>query len=140
MNKVPQVAEVVPEYRHLTVRLLSRCLRESNASCKKCRMVQVEIVRLQKEADPSAGLVADSRALSLTFAFGKNQPCFTAFWRHHHPTLSFAARRVLDQLEPELADEESNSLIIIRNHQCDRLQAHVLGTHQYEGIVIQHWR
>jgi hypothetical protein len=65
LDQVPEIAIEILEYGDYAIWLLPRRLSEEDASTQEARMVAGEIVRSQKEANTTSGLVADRRSLRI---------------------------------------------------------------------------
>lgn len=73
-------------------------------------MVTVEIVRMQKEADAAAHLVADRPLLAFAIGDGEEQAAFARTFRtHHHPALVGVQRDILDEIEAEFSAVKSDA-------------------------------
>jgi hypothetical protein len=84
-------------------------------------MIPIDIIGLEKEEDPPAGLVADPGALPFPYRAGEQEArTLPSGRRHHHPALFPLHWTILEQLEAELFPKEADRLVIVGDQESDR--------------------
>lgn len=121
LQQVPQVAVEVGEHGHHAVVGLFGLADEFDPFRGHGIVVAPEVVGVEEEEHPSAGLVADE---GLLFRLGRarqqQRGAFSTRWRDHHP--AFVLLRlvgIFDQLEIKLAHVKIERFVIVFHHQGD---------------------
>jgi hypothetical protein len=101
LDQIPAIATEVREDGDGAVRLQPRPVDEDDAPFRERRVIAPEVIRVEEEKYPAAGLGPDRPSLALVGRFRKQQaaPART-LRRHDDPALPALDRRVLQEREP----------------------------------------
>ncbi len=120
-EQVPPVAGDVSKHREPAVGLVSGFGEELDTARPHPLIGGVEVVDPQEETDSSSVLAAHDRTLLITVGLRQEQPRAGARRSDHHPplrsTIVRTSRRVLNEVELQLVDEERNRLVIVVDDQ-----------------------
>lgn len=129
LHEVPAVAVQVLEDDHRAVGLSPRLLNEMHAGAQHPSVGRGQVFGVEEESDSPAGLITDARLLGLRGSPGQQQSSPAVVRRDHDPALPGAQRSVLEELEPEGTDVETNSLVVVvddNRHQRDPRHAPIV--------------
>ena len=127
-EQVPPIAGHVLEDGDSTVELVARLAHELDADGPHAAVLGVKVLNAQKEADTTGVLATDDRSLIVTVGLRQQEagdrtrrsdddPPF-------RPSIVGVRRRVLDELETKLVNEEGDRLVVITDDQADERQVH----------------
>src|SRR6185437_7545294 len=121
LQQIPQVSVEVSEDSHRAVALLPWLANEYDAALPVTPEITPEVVGMEKQEHPSAGLIADTRLLIWIDGSRKQQPGLCrAGRRHQHPSLILGhERRVFEQFEVEALHVEIDRLVVVAYDQGD---------------------
>lgn len=119
MEEIPTGAVQILEYGHGTVRLLAWRPNKANTNTNHAVVVSPEVIGLQEEEHPAAGLIADERLLLLGGGAGQEQRgTRSAGRRDDHPALVLLGLvLVLDYAKAELSNVEGKSFIVVTDYE-----------------------
>jgi hypothetical protein len=111
LDEVPAVAVEVLEHGDHAVALVARRLDEAHTASGHPLMIPAEVVGVEEEADPAAGLPADACPLPVVGRAGEQNRGrrAAAGGRDHHPAFAPAEWCVLDQLEPSTSTKYASA-------------------------------
>src|SRR6185437_9771978 len=126
LDQVPAVAVEVLEHRHGAIGLVPRRLEKKDAVGGEGCKIATEIVGLEEEADPPAGLVADGRHLLLVRGARQQQPgAAPTGGGHQHPALAIPEGAVGDEVEAEAVAVPRDGRVVVGNDEGNRGEAGV---------------
>src|SRR5690349_4134270 len=120
LDQVPGIAVEILEHRHRAIGFVPGLFAENHSLFQHRAVVACEIVCLQEEEDPPAGLPADRRFLIGIRGAGEQQRRRTlALRRHDNPALVAAELCIFDKGEAELSRVEVDRLVVVAHEDRD---------------------
>jgi hypothetical protein len=114
LQEIPLVAVEVFENGDGAVGFLARRLEEMHAAGLVSLVITPEVVGVEEEKDPAAGLIADGQGLLRSGGFGEEKSGAAGIGgSDEEPTFVVGEWSVLEQVEPEFLGVELESLIIV---------------------------
>src|SRR6056297_2867870 len=134
LEQVPQVTAAVPEDRYRAVGFRFRIAYEFHAAGSIAFVVAPEVIGVEKERDPAAGLVTDAGLLRGSGCACKQDPTLPGPERgHHDPALVFSRKEcVLYEVDPQRVAVEIDRLVVVMHDDGDQSQGLRWGFH---GLV-----
>ena len=125
LDQIPAIAVEVGEHGDGAVRLQPRPVDEDDAPVLERGMVALEVIRVEKEKHPAAGLRSDRPSLAFVGRSRKQQAAPTrTLRRHDDPAFPRVDRRVLHERETQLPREVRDGFVVIaddQSHQAETL-------------------
>jgi len=99
---------------------VSGLLFEMDAGCPHPCVIPIEIIRVQEQGNPPAGLIAYTSLLACGRSAGEQEWRFTVAVRSYNdPALPGVKTIVLDQLEAESSHVEGDGLVVVLDENGD---------------------
>jgi hypothetical protein len=99
---------------------VARPIHEGDSGRRHPSIVAVEVVGIEKEADPAASLVSDPGMLGAGIGTGEEQRRAAAAGRRDHdPALVLLDDRIFEQVEAECLDVEGDGLVVFTDDEAD---------------------
>lgn len=125
-DEVPAVAGDGAEGGEAAIGLVAWCGEELDAGGAHARIVGVEVVDLEEEADTAGVLVAEGGVLALAVSLGEEEPGLGAGRPDDDPAFQSAvvgaSGRVLDEIKLEDIGEEVDCLVVVLDDDRGELQ------------------
>src|ERR1700722_2103112 len=118
LEQIPQVAIKVLKDCDSAVDLFFRLANEDNALFLIYAKIAPQVVRIQKQKYPPAGLIPNSRRLFIADGAGKKKTSGRRpSRRQNHPTLILRPNwDVFDEFESQRVDIEANGLVVLAHY------------------------
>lgn len=114
-DQIPAVAERVAPDGDRSIGLMPGGFFKNDACRGEGGMIAGEVIGLQKQENPAAGLVADGSGLAVSFGAGKQKAGAAAWCCDRDPALG-ALGNILDQIKAQLPDIKRKGAVIVGHH------------------------
>src|SRR5262245_23786228 len=120
LNQVPSIAVQIDKDSNRAILLLARLLREPHPARLHLAVIPPEVIRLEKQENTSAGLIADPRCLFLSRRTRQDKGRPSSARADDDPPFPAAQRSILHDRESQALREVFDCLVILADEQSNR--------------------